>query len=279
MSLILVISLSFSGFSQEKSLLWKISGNGLKQDSYLFGTIHVICKGDFLMDERIQKAFDKIQSLVMELDMSDPQLAQSMQQQSLNPGMKNIQSELSEEDAKILDSFFTQNYGVGLAQIGILKPFVLSSMALLKTLPCTEVESYENYFTAKAKESGKTVVGLESVEIQVGIFDQIPTSIQIQELVKMISGGTSEAEFDKLVDTYTSQDVEGLFLFMTSEGMMKDYRETILDRRNISWIPTLQERMKKESLFVAVGAGHLGGESGVISLLKKAGYQVEAVLN
>ena len=95
----------------------------------------------------------------------------------------------------------------------------------------------------------------------------------------MISGGTSEAEFDKLVDTYTSQDVEGLFLFMTSEGMMKDYRETILDQRNISWIPTLQERMKKESLFVAVGAGHLGGESGVISLLKKAGYQVEAVLN
>jgi uncharacterized protein YbaP (TraB family) len=50
-----------------------------------------------------------------------------------------------------------------------------------------------------------------------------------------------------------------------------------LDNRNIAWIPTLEELFKKSTSFVAVGAGHLPGELGVISLLKQKGYTVEAI--
>ncbi|WP_255502023.1 TraB/GumN family protein [Algoriphagus sp. AK58] len=278
LSFLLVLILTVKGFAQDSSLLWRISGNGLNQDSYLFGTIHLICKDDFFMNDQILKAFQESKSLVMELDLSDPQLNSKMQQLSLNPGMKNIQLDMREEDAKIIDAFFIQNYGAGLAQLGILKPFVLSSMALIKSISCTEVESYESFFTAKAIEDRKQIIGLETVEIQIGIFDQIPFSVQIQEMINMISDNSGDEDFQKMIKTYLSQDVEALYHTMNSEGMIKDYRELMLDQRNQSWIKRLEQGMEDESLFVAVGAGHLGGEMGVISLLRKAGYQVEPVL-
>ncbi|OOG73829.1 hypothetical protein B0E43_12925 [Algoriphagus sp. A40] len=263
--------------AQESSLLWKVSGNGLEKESYLFGTIHLICKEDFLMDERILESFDKSEKLVMELDMSDPQLQSKMQLISMNPGMKNIQSELDPADVEILDGFLTQNYGAGLAQLGVLKPFVLSTMALMKTIPCEEVESYEGFFTDKSVESKKPIQGLETPEFQVSIFDQIPFEIQISELMKMLREDSGEADFRQMTDTYLSEDIEGLYDVMNSDGMVADYRELVLDNRNKAWISILEEEMNSNVLFVAVGGGHLGGENGLISLLRKAGYQVEPI--
>ncbi len=166
LSLWIFLQVSFLGFSLENSWHWKISGNGLTKDSYLFGTIHLICKEDFVMKDRVKNAFERSDKVVMELDLSDTQLLADMQQYSLNPGMKNIISGLSEEDAKILDAFFTENFGAGIAQIGILKTIVLSSMALIKTLPCAETESFENYFTDQSKALNKAIKELETVKIQ-----------------------------------------------------------------------------------------------------------------
>lgn len=277
LSLWVFLQVSLLGFSQEKSLLWKISGNGLTKNSYLFGTIHIICKEDFVMKDRVKNAFERSDKVVMELDLSDPQLMAAMQQYSLNPGMKNISSELSEEDVKILDAFFTENFGAGIAQIGILKPFVLSSMALIKTLPCTETESFENYFTAQSKALNKPIEGLETVEIQMGTFDQIPAKLQLDELVNMIREKSGAEEFTAMVASYLVEDIDALYQTMNRDEMMKDYRSILLDNRNKAWIPQLREKMAKESLFVAVGSGHLAGENGVISLLKAEGYLVEPV--
>ena len=200
-----------------------------------------------------------------------------MQQVSLNPGMKNLQSELSDSTSSALDDFLTTNYGVGLAQMGILKPLVLSSMVLVKLLPCPEVESYEGFFTARATAASKPIAGLETVEFQMGMFDQIPQSVQLAELSKMLTGDDSRQELKKLVQTYQSENIHILHEAMNSSGMMADYRGLMLDDRNRNWIAKIEESMRAKSVFVAVGAGHLGGELGVISLLKNAGYTVVPV--
>ncbi len=263
--------------SQESSLLWKVSGNGLEQKSYLFGTIHMICKEDFLMDDRILRAFDQSEKLVLELDMSDPGLQAKIQEFSMNPGMKNIQSELLPEDATIIDSFLIQNYGAGLAQLGTLKPMVLSSMALMRTIPCAEIENYEGFLSSRAIERGKSIIGLETPEFQIGIFDQIPMNIQIDELVKILKEDTGSADFRKLTEAYLKEDIEELNEVINFDGTMKDYLELILDNRNKAWIPILEQAMKSQKLFIAVGAGHLGGEMGLISLLRKEGYKVDPI--
>lgn len=277
LAILLVVHFVGSVNGQDSSLLWKVSGNGLEKESYLFGTIHIICKSDFLMDDRIIKAFESAEKLFLELDMSDPQLQLKMQQVSLNPGMKNIKAEMDESAASALDAFLLKNYGAGLAQLGILKPFVLSSMVMLKALPCTEIESYEGYFTSRAGEAEMPIVGLETVEFQVGIFDQIPRDLQLKELMKLVTEEGSQQEFQIMISAYLAEDILALDQAMTNSGMMADYRSILLEERNKNWVPQMEEAMKAKSIFMAVGAGHLGGDFGVISLLRKAGYSVEPI--
>lgn len=274
--LLLAITLA-TALAQESSLLWKVSGNGLQKDSYLFGTIHLICKDEFKVDDRILAAFNESERLVMELDVSDPQLMAKMQQISVNPGMKNLQSDLDPEDAKILDEFLIAHYGVGLAQLGVLKPFILSTMAMVKTITCEELQGYEPFFVEEATKSKKSIVGLETPEYQIGIFDQIPQDAQLSELIKMLKEGTGGEEYRKLVTQYFAEDINGLYELMNADGTMKEFREIMLDNRNVAWVSKLEEEMKAKKLFIAVGAGHLGGEKGLVSLLREAGYQVTPI--
>ena len=86
------------------------------------------------------------------------------------------------------------------------------------------------------------------------------------------------AELKKLMDIYKTQDVEKLFDATTKqETDEKEFHARLLDERNLSWIPKLEVAFKEKPTFVAVGAGHLGGKKGVLSLLRKKGYQVNPV--
>jgi uncharacterized protein len=272
-----VVSMANSQTNTDQSLLWEISGNGLKENSYLFGTIHMICPSDFLMDDRIKNAFEDADELIMELDMDDPEMMQKMQQSSLNPEMKNIKSAFSESDANALNEFLTANYGAGLDQLGILKPFMLMSMITVKQLPCEQIESYELFFTNLAKTQNKNVEGLESVEFQMGLFDEIPEEILLKEISKMVTTDDSIKEFEQMVSAYTAEDIDKLYEVIAENEMMGNFNELMLDNRNRNWIPVMEKNMKGNQVFFAVGSGHLGGENGVINLLRNQGYQVKPI--
>jgi hypothetical protein len=231
------------------------------------------------MDDRIKNAFQSTDQLVMELDMSDPDLQQKMAAISINPGMKNIQEDMDEEDAKALNEFLLESYGAGLAQLGVLKPFVLTSMVMLKQLPCVEVVSYEEFFTSLATEQKKPIKGLETVEYQMGIFDQIPTELQLIELAKMVKSNESGEEFEMMLETYLSEDLDRLYGLIKNSDTMEEYQDIMLDNRNRNWVSEMNIAMKNSSVFFAVGGGHLAGENGIIILLRNAGYKVEPVRN
>ncbi|WP_194774667.1 TraB/GumN family protein [Pararhodonellum marinum] len=277
--LLLVISVSHTHAQEQhaSSLLWKITGNGLESPSYLFGTIHVICKDQFIMDERITEALESSEKLAMELDMSDPNLVQEMQMVSFNPDMQNIQEEFEPEHREAVNKFLSESYGAGLDQMGVLKPFVLSSMILMKQLPCADQSSYEMYFVEKAKNMEMPVVGLETIQFQVGIFDEIPQKLQIDELGKMVTNQDSMKEFERMVTNYTSENLDELYQVIAENDLFKEYGDLLLTKRNENWISKIQTLIHDQPTFIAVGAGHLPAEDGVIQLLRTAGYAVEAV--
>ncbi|WP_373520989.1 TraB/GumN family protein [Aquiflexum sp.] len=261
----------------ENSLLWKISGKGLEKESYLFGTIHIICQDQFFMDERIENALESTQKIALELNMMDPNMMAEMQQLSINEGFKNIKGEFTGDQAVALDEFLIKSYGAGLDQLGVLKPFVLSSMVMIKRLPCEEQSSYEMYFVEKAKDRKMEMVGLESFAFQVGIFDEIPQKMQIDDLAKLVTEDEGMEEFESLVAAYLEEDIEGLYEMITENEMFKEYGNLLLADRNANWIPIIEELIHQQPTFIAVGSGHLASETGVIALLRKAGYTVEAV--
>ena len=83
-----------------------------------------------------------------------------------------------------------------------------------------------------------------------------------------------------MVTVYKNQQLKAMEnLFTKSEFGMEDNQDILLDKRNINWVGQLKKIMKKESVVVAVGAGHLVGEKGLIELLRKEGYTVRPIKN
>ena len=131
---------------------------------------------------------------------------------------------------------------------------------------------------AEAKEM--SVGGLETVDFQISVFDSIPYDVQAEMLVQSIQDQDSDSDMlDELVELYTSQNINALFSALgESDEQMMEYEDILVSGRNKNWIPLMEEMMKDEAVFFAVGAGHLAGEDGVINLLKKAGYTLSPIL-
>ena len=260
------------------SLLWKIEGKGLAKPSYLYGTIHLICPDDFFMTDATTKALDNVEQVVMELDMDDPQIMVKMQQMSVSPNGENISSELSDEEAKLVNEFFKTNYGVDLSQLGMVKPFALLSMVLMKSINCDQPASYETSFVQEAAKRELEVSGLETVAFQVGLFDDIPRKDQVSWLVETISEKEDTLEeFNRMVAAYKKQDLHALFEIILQNDQFTAYADPLLYQRNKDWIGKIEALVKDKPTFIAVGAGHLGSKKGVVSLLRKEGYKVSPV--
>ncbi len=145
----LLICLALSGFAQDKSLLWKISGNGLTKPSYLFGTIHLICPTDFYLSDSTKNAIAKAGQVFLEIDMDDPNLMTTMQKSMMNTSGKPLKEMLSADDYKLLDDYYTANLHMGLSQLSMMKPFALMSLQYMALLNC-QPQSYEMTFTQMA---------------------------------------------------------------------------------------------------------------------------------
>lgn len=275
---ILVLPLLFTTKTSAQSLLWKISGNGLKKPSYVYGTIHLICPTDLTVSDAVKDAFDKTEQLVLELDMDAPGFMQKMQQQSVNPDMKNIRTLLNEEETNILNNFFQKHYNANLAQLGILKPFVLQTMILAKTLDCAQPGSYEGAFIQLTKEQQEETFGLEEVEEQMAIFDNIPNEKQIKWLVEYAKEfDNTKEELRELLEAYNSENLDAIMEITSKNPEYKDFLDILLTNRNKNWISKIRNYAAQKPSIFAVGAAHLPGENGVLKLLEKEGYTITPV--
>lgn len=262
----------------EKSLLWKISGNGLKENSYLFGTIHITC--DATLPQKVKTAMDKTQQLYLELDMDDENMQSQMMGKMMMKNGVTMESLASAEDFRTVDTFLTKNIGFSAKMLNTFKPFMVSAMLYPKMIDCP-MQSVEGELMKIAKQQNEAVYGLETVEDQLKVFDDIPYQEQMNELIKTARGDLKKdkAELDKMLAVYKSEDL-GAMIKLTKESenaMTSKYDDILLVNRNKNWISRIATVAKEKPTFFGVGAAHLGGESGVIQLLRKAGYKVEAV--
>jgi uncharacterized protein YbaP (TraB family) len=274
----LVIGFVVNAQSLEKSLLWKISGNGLEKPSYLFGTMHAVCEIHF--DDNITKALDETSQLYLEIDMDDPSLQATMMEGIMMKDGITISSLMTEEDAIIVNTFLKENVSVSVKMVDKFKPFMISSMFIPKLLECP-MQSIEMELMKISKAQKEEVYGLETITDQLTVFDKIPYKVQVEELIKTAKDNMvkDKAEFKKMVAVYEDKDIEGMIDLMdeSENKISTDFNDILLNDRNANWIPVIEKVSKEQPTFYGVGAGHLAGENGVIKLLRKKGYTVEAV--
>ena len=263
---------------QHNSLLWEISGNGLEQPSYLFGTIHTICPEELELSPKILNALEKSEQLVLELDMDDTAFLQKIQQLSVNEELKNISTELSDEDLNTLNTFLKKHYQADMSSLGILKPFALLSMVFIKSLDCPQPGSYEQALMELSIKQDWEIYGLESIQDQFAIFDGVPKKEQLGWLVKYAA---DEEHFrngvSKMVSAYKNEEINQLLNLMTDYPEYKIIEEALLYDRNVKWITPIIKHASDKPTFFAVGAAHLASDRGLIKLLQEKGFQLTPI--
>jgi uncharacterized protein YbaP (TraB family) len=262
---------------QKNSLLWEISGKGLKQPSYVFGTFHAMCKTDFDFHDSIKAKLSKTRLLVEELDMTDASLQVKMMQSMAST--KPIAAYYPAEQFEQMNKRYQEITGVPLTMLNNFKPFMSMSMLMLKSLPCTEQVQPEMLLIQFAKTKNIPVKGLEQVEEQLAAIDKQPIDSQVVSLQKMVMSFDSvQQSFTKLTEVYKKKNIDSLYHFMRSSGLDAAFETALLTERNLRWIPRMKAMAEQQPSFFAVGAGHLGGDQGVIALLRKEGYTVKPVV-
>lgn len=277
-SVLILVSFLVNSQELDNSLLWKISGNGLEKPSYLYGTMHAVCETN--IDEDVMFAFDETDQLFLEVDMDDPSLQMAMMGGIQMKDGKTISSFLNEEDKKIVSDFLQTNIGISLNTIDSFKPVMLSSMFLPKLLDCP-MKAVDMELMKISKEQGEETFGLETIQDQMAVFDKIPYEFQVEELVKSAKSGLDKQkeEINKMMEIYKSENIEEMLTSSrdSDNKLVADFEEDLLHNRNKNWIPIIEKSAKEKPTFFGVGAAHLAGDFGVINLLRKQGYTVEAV--
>ncbi len=274
----LFASMSLGQTEPKSSLLWEITGKDLKQPSYLFGTVHIICKEDFFFPPIVTEKFTNANQVFLELDMDDPMMILKMMTLLQLPKGQTIKQLFGDSAFKEFDEQYKKITGGSAMMFNTFKPFMLMSMLTEKSLSCPAKESYEQTFIAMAAKQKKNIKGLETIEDQVAVFDSIPDSTEIANLKNMVLNfEKGKEEFKKLVAVYKTQDVDSIYGLTNQSPELMEAENELLVKRNSKWIPVMKSSMQQGPSFFAVGAAHLGGDIGVIALLRKQGYTVKPV--
>lgn len=267
--------------AEEKALLYKISGKNLKKPSYIYGTIHLICPDQMFGMEKLNGYIDQSDGVLMELDLDNPEELKSMFAAFQIPDGKSLKDFLTAEEYAKVDEMVKNYIGVPVENLKTFHPFMLSTLITTsqKAIGCMPPGSYDKIFMETAVAKKKSVEGLETVADQMKTINRKPMKKYAEDLYKLaLDPQKSVDEFKNLVITYKLQNSDELYEKMVN-GKLGDaeFEKALLDERNADWIPKIEKSIGEKSIFIAVGAGHLGGKNGVLELLKKKGYKIEAI--
>lgn len=277
----LIILLPFLVCSQSSkkysSLLWKISGNGLKKPSYLYGTMHVSNRVAYYLSEQF---FDALKSVdVVGLETNPGEWLENMEK----TGELSELSQFRGTDYYSKD-FYKATFASSFPDKRILQgmlsydPDIIDGLLYRqnKTKENFEESTYIDLFIFQtASKLNKQVISLEN-------FAQSEIKARLSALPDEQNGEEIATSRDYYSSTQKIEDAyrDGNLDLLDSLSKLASTRNTqryLIDDRNVYFVSTIDSVLKTKTLFSGVGAAHLPGENGVIELLRKKGYTVEPV--
>lgn len=283
---LIVSFLSINAAAQNKAvipsnsgLLWEVSGKGLKEPSYLFGTYHLVGKNFLDTLPAITGYLKKAGTVVGEVVMED----EVTMDQKLMPLMllenNSLDKILSPIEFAEVDSFLRARASMNLSMLNVLKPAAVQIMLAAFIAPknvSPQNPGLDMHFQTEAKKAGKEVLGFETVEQQGAILFDSSLQRQKELLLKTVREHERMIrESNELFEQYKRQDLKALEQgLLDNDDYTPQEMNSLIAKRNKNWMEKIPELMAKGSVFMAVGAGHLVGEEGLISLLRHRGYVV-----
>lgn len=249
---------------------------------YLFGTVHVLKPGLTWFDEAVSDAFNASDELVLEVIEPDMATSQGviMSRAQMAPGQSFRTLLNPEQDAAYVKAIT----GIGMPEqaFNSFEPwFVALTMGMLPLLSNGyDLNSgAEKVLTGKAREKGMKIGELETLDQQMGFFDNLPQETQVAYLNSVVGGiDQVTSQIDGLVNAWGKGDPEALGKMMNAGFSDPVLYDTLLTQRNVRWAEWIDARLDQPgTVFIAVGAGHLAGKDSVQAKLKKRKIKAKRV--
>lgn len=267
----------------KETLLWEISGNGLKEPSFFYGTMHIMCSQDAKISKNFNAVLQNINQVYFEIDMDDMmELFGTLQYMDMRKDTTLSDLLTKAEEAKIENYFATHASMLPYEKLKHYKPMLIGSLIEENIFPCDKKSGMEETIMDAIYPLHYEIKGLETGQFQASIFDSIPYQLQAKQLVQSIdSVGKQKASGTDLLDAYKMQDLTKIEKLMNSESsdVPKAFEAMLLQNRNKRWVVQFDTIATKKATLFAVGAAHLVGKEGVLNLLKEKGYTIRPLLN
>jgi uncharacterized protein YbaP (TraB family) len=267
--------------AQEKSFLWKVQSK--KGAIHILGSIHYLKQENYPLKKSIQDVFRNCRTLVLEIDPynATPERAQQvMLEKARYRDGTHLQQHISPETHELAERR-VRELGIDISHMTPFKPwFVAVSLMSLKLQKMGFDPNYglDRFLADQAKRGDKIIRGLETLEFQFGLLDQLSSSEQDSMLRETLSElDLLNKAVEQVVQSWLSGDVRAVedLLLASMREYPAVHRKVVIDR-NRRWLPDLIKMLEQgEKALVVVGAAHLVGENGLIELLKQRGYTVE----
>ena len=249
---------------------------------YLFGTVHILKPGMTWFDEAVKDGFDASDELVVEMIKPDAAvMAKIVADLAIDKTGVSLRDKLAAEDRADYEAALT-NLGMPVAAFDPLDPWFASvnlSLIPLMRNGYDANQGVEDELLAHAKARKITITGLETPEQQLGCFDNLPEDVQIRFLNFTVDTIDEAADgMEQMFAEWANANIDALGELMNAGLEDKILYEALLVNRNAIWAEWVDQRMAQPgTVFLAVGAGHLAGESSLQALLAKKGIVAERI--
>lgn len=259
---------------KSQSLLWKISGNGCNQPSYLYGTIHLTDQRVFEWQDSVYKVLEQCKAYAGEIELNMANLIKAAGLLMLPDG-QSLRNRFSQEDYQVLKEGVKSCSGLELALFDRLKPPALVSLCFTQKKPGDLEATVDELLYQRASGSGKITYGIESVEEQAALLDRIPDQYVLDYFRNL---NQQETEFEMLIRAYRNADLDSIEQLVTEEESGAMLNDELIRIRNHRMAERIIPMILRQSVFIAIGSGHLPGSEGVIALMRNEGFEVEPVI-
>lgn len=265
-----------------KTLLWRISGNGLSKDSYLYGTMHLQDKRIFAFSDSLYHYLAKADGYAMEIDIRD--LIDSVMQRKLLMGDDDDDDDKSVSGARksagdrsSVDSLIRRLRNdkdpESRRQLIKLRENLVRAAVSKGEMPTI----MDAWLYNVAQRQGKWLGSVEDVQDQLGLVrNELGKELTEKDLKS--SPQQVRVTLEKMIQVYLNKDLDKLYEISYSAFSEED-TDKLFIKRNIKMAHRMDSLSQIRSVFFAVGAAHLPGDMGVIKLLREKGYRVEPVLS
>jgi uncharacterized protein YbaP (TraB family) len=271
-----------AGLAAADPAAWRVTGkNG--SEVTLLGSMHVLRPSDYPLPPNIDALVAGADRIVMEVDLDDfdPVAQQRLVLETAMLPQGTVLKDVLDDDVYAKTEQRLGTLGVDVGALERFEPWFLAITALdlgMRKLGFQSERGVEQYIVGRSRATGKEIVGLETIEFQMGLFDSLPPEQQqalLEQTLDELDEGS--AVLDQMVTAWRAGELESLSTELFDE--FKDYPglyEKLVTKRNRSWVPKLEGMLGDGGHhLVVVGALHLVGPGNVIELLRSSGHDVQ----